>query len=131
MRVQVKDFMSSPVITAVETTKIAEIKSLMTRHGIHAIPIIRYDKKLPKVDVVIKGIVTSTDLGRKIDDASKVADIMTSKVHVIHKHSSAKAAANMMLRQHVHHLVVMEDGEIIGMISSLDFVRLVSEHSLD
>jgi signal-transduction protein with cAMP-binding, CBS, and nucleotidyltransferase domain len=31
----------------------------------------------------------------------------------------------------VHHVVVMDDGEIIGMLSSLDFVKLIAEHALE
>ena len=56
---------------------------------------------------------------------------MATMVHVVHKNSSAQAAAKMMLRHEVHHIVVMDDGEIIGIISSLDFVKLVAEHILD
>lgn len=131
MRIQVKDFMSTPVATAVGKNKISEIRSLMNRKGIHAIPIIRYSKKLPEVEVTIRGIITATDLSKDIDNKSIVEEIMTPNVHVIHKHSSAQAAAKMMLKQKVHHLVVMDEGQISGMISSLDFVKLVAEHSLD
>lgn len=130
MRIQVKDFMSSPVTTVVGEIKVREVRSLMKRKGIHAIPIIQYLKKLPDIEVTIRGIVTGTDLNKEIDDNSSVEEIMTSKVHVIHKNSNAQAAAKMMLKHKVHHIVVMDDGKIIGMISSLDFVKLVAEHSL-
>ncbi|WP_417201408.1 CBS domain-containing protein [Bizionia sp.] len=36
-----------------------------------------------------------------------------------------------MLRHDVHHMVVMDEGNIVGMISSLDFVKLVAEYSLE
>ncbi len=129
MRIQVKDFMSTPVTTAVGENRVREIRSLMKRKGIHAIPIIRYSKKLPDIEVTLRGIVTGTDLNKEIDDNSSVEEIMTPNVHIIHKHSSAQAAAKMMLKHKVHHIVVMDEGKIIGMISSLDFVKLVAEHS--
>ncbi len=131
MRIQVKDFMSAPVTTAVGTNTVREIRELMKRKSIHAIPIIRYSKQLPNPEVMIRGIVTATDLTNDIDNATAIENVMTSGVHVIHKNSSAKAAAKMMLKRKVHHIVVMEDGKIIGMISSLDFVGLVAEHTLD
>ncbi len=130
MRIQVKDFMSSPVTTAVGKTSIKEIRTLMKRHNIHAIPIIRYSKQLPEVEVVIRGIISTTDLCTQIDDKTYVEEIMTNKVHIIHKDSNAHSAANMMLKHNVHHLVLMDEGKIIGMISSLDFVKLVADHSL-
>ena len=130
MRIQVKDFMSSPVSTAVGENRVNEVRSLMDRKGIHAIPIIRYIKKLPDVEVAVRGIVTVTDLSKDIDGKSKVEEVMTPNIHVIHKHSSARAAAKMMLKHKVHHLVVMDNGKITGMVSSLDFVKLVALHSL-
>jgi signal-transduction protein with cAMP-binding, CBS, and nucleotidyltransferase domain len=36
----------------------------------------------------------------------------------------------MMLRHNVHHIVVMDDGKIKGMISALEFVKLVAKHAL-
>ena len=131
MRIQVKDFMSTPVITAEGERKIAQIRDLMKRKEIHAIPIIEYLKQLPENKKSIRGIITSTDLSDDIDGNTLVKDIMTEVVHVVHKNSSAQAAAKMMIKHHVHHIVVMDEGEIVGMISSLDFVKLVAEHTLD
>lgn len=132
MRIQVKDFMSSPVTTATGEESVEEIRTLMKDKGIHAIPIISYTNDKLKVEVTIQGIVTATDLSKDAHDDDKVANVMTSSnVYVTHIDSSAQSAAKMMLRQNVHHIVVMDDGEIKGMISSLDFVKLVAEHSLE
>ena len=132
MRIQVKDFMSSPVITATGENSVQEIRSLMKEKGIHAIPIISYSKDTPHAEMVIRGIVTATDISKEVDDNTTVEKVMTSSsVHVVHVDSSAKAAAKNILRHRVHHMVVMDDGEIVGMISSLDFVKLVAEYSLE
>ena len=131
MRVQVKDFMSSPVITVVGENSVQEVRTLMKRNKIHAIPIIQYIKQLPEAEITIRGIITASDLDENVDDKTSVVDIMTKNVHVIHKDSSARSAAKMMLKHKVHHLVAMEDGKIIGMISSLDFVKLVAAHTLE
>jgi CBS domain-containing protein len=131
MKVQVKDFMSSPVLTAVERDTVGEVRFKMKNKRIHAIPIVEMINKLPEFDIVIKGIVTATDLSDNLADNTIIGNIKTSNVHVIHKDSSAKAAAKMMLKHKVHHLVVMDEGEITGMVSSLDFVRLVEQYALD
>ena len=131
MRIQVKDFMITSVITAVGSKKVHEIRSLMEEHGIHAVPIIEYAKQLPTNKVNIRGIITISDLSKNVDENALCASIMTPLVHVVHKDSSAQAAAKMMLKHSVHHIVVMEDGEIVGIISSADFVKLVAEHTLD
>lgn len=132
MRIQVKDFMSTPVTTAMGENSVVEIRALMREKGIHAIPIISHSKDTPNVEMTIRGIVTATDISKKVHDNATVEDVMTSSsVHVVHVNSSAKAAAKMMLRHEVHHMVVMDDGKIEGMISSLDFVKLIAEHSLE
>lgn len=131
MRIQVKDFMSSPVITAVAENSVAEIRTLMKEKRINAIPIISYPNDNPEAQMVINGIVTATDVSKKVGDNATVADVMTaSNVYVVHVNSSANAAAKMMLKQQVHHIVVMDNGKIKGIISSMDFVKLVADHSL-
>ena len=132
MRLQVKDFMSTPVTTAVAENSILEIRALMKEEGINAIPIISYSKDVPHYEMAIKGIITATDISKDMADNAKVEDVMTaSNVYVVHVDSSAQAAAKMMLKHKVHHIVVMDDGEIKGMISSLDFVKLVAAYSLE
>ena len=129
MQIQVKDYMSTSVLTAEETHTIAEVRSLMESDGAHAIPIIEYSRDLPDQPVSIRGIVTTTDLSGAIhDDNLPITEVMTRNVYLIDKEASIGAAANMMFRQHVHHLVVMDDGKVSGMLSSLDFVRLVAKH---
>ena len=128
MKIQVKDFMATPVTVVEGRISVGEIRSLMKNKGIHAVPLVyRVDD-----EIVIRGIVTTTDLCCNIDDAMPVDEAMRfSKVHVIHPTMSAKSASDMMMKNKVHHIVVMDDGKIVGMISSLDFVKLVSEHELD
>ena len=131
MRIRVKDFMSAPVTTAVEGNSIREIRMLMKDKGIQAIPIISYSNQTPNVELTIKGIITATDINKQNNDSAIVGDVMTaSNVHVVHTDSTANAAAKMMVRHNVHHMVVMDDGKIEGMISSMDFVKLVADYSL-
>jgi CBS domain-containing protein len=54
----------------------------------------------------------------------------SSSIHFVHVYSSAQVAAKKMLRQKVRYKVVMDEGKIKGMISSLDFVKLVAKYSL-
>lgn len=130
MKIQVKDFMFSPVLTALTTEKVTEVQALMERNKVHALPVIEISKQLPKNEVTIRGILTSTDFGKPHTDDTTAEELMTPKVHVLHQDSSVQSAARLMLRHEVHHLVVMHDGEIVGMVSSVDMVKLVAEHGL-
>ena len=102
----------------------------MKERAIHAIPII--SKESTEAEVIIRGIVTATDINAQIDSNAEVKSVMSSSsVHVVHTTSSANAAAKMMIRHNVHHIVVMDEGNIEGMISSLDFVKLVAENTFN
>ena len=127
MGIQVKDFMTTSVIAAEGKNKVGEIREIMQNEKIHAVPIVYNTDG----NVLFQGIVTSSDLCCKIDDNLPVEDAFkSSKVYVLPTNASAKSAAEMMLKHHVHHLVVMENGKLVGMVSSLDFVKLVAEHPL-
>jgi len=132
MRIQVKDFMSTQVVTAMGEDSVEDIRRLMKENEIHAIPIISYTNDTLKVDMTIRGIVTATDLSKDMDENTRVADVMTSSnVYIVHIDSGVQSAAKLMLRHKVHHIVVMDEGLINGMISSLDFVKLLAEHALE
>ncbi|MBT8262391.1 MAG: CBS domain-containing protein [Bacteroidia bacterium] len=129
MRIQVKDFMTTSVITVKGNTSVGEIRALMSREGFHALPIV---KTMPNGDVTIRGIITATDLCKIMDDILTAEQILKpGRVHVIPPNTNAQSAAKNMLKHKIHHLVVMEDGKIIGMVSSQDFVTLVANYALD
>ncbi len=128
MKIQVKDFMSTSVVAAEGKNKIGEIRAIMQNEKIHALPIVYNSDG----NVMVQGIITSSDLCCQMDNNQPVEEaIKLGKVHVVATNASAKSAAEMMLKHHVHHLVVMENGKIVGMISSLDFVKLVATNAVD
>lgn len=130
MQKKVKDFMSTPVTTTAGDISVLEIREIMKEKGIHAIPVVSYKNDTLKVELTIRGIITATDINKKISENATVEEVMSSSsVHVIHVDATAQSAAKMMLKHNVHHLVVMDEGEIVGMISSLDFVKIVAELS--
>lgn len=121
--------MTTTVITSKENTSVGEIRALMNREGIHALPIV---ETLATGEVAIRGIITASDLCAEMNNALSAGQILKpGRVHVIPPSTNAQSAAKNMLKHKVHHLVVMEHGKIIGMISSQDFVTLIANYALD
>ena len=125
MRVQVKDFMSAPVVTTTTDSDVAYARELMERKNVSAIPVVDLGEKIS-----VRGIVTRHDICGVSDESTPVVELMTNKILTVSSDTSAQAAANRMLRNQVHHLVVMEEDRIVGMLSSMDFVRLVAEQQV-
>jgi CBS domain-containing protein len=82
------------------------------------------------------GIITERDLVRRVvanDAKSKtvlIKDIMASPIVTIDANSSAEVAADLMLQNKVHHLLVVEDEDVnkpLGIITSTDFASYLEE----
>lgn len=54
--------------------------------------------------------------------AVQVRELMTSEVLSIEADASLSAAARCMVERRVHRLLVMEDGKLVGLVSSLDLL---------
>ena len=127
MSTQVKSFMKKPVVTCALPTDVGTVRDLMQQKNCHAIPLVELGENN---EITIRGIATSDDLIGVYDDTVDIQQIMSKKVHVVNPSSNAQSAAKMMLRHKVHHLLAMEEGEIVGIISSIDFAHLVAENGI-
>ena len=123
MSVLVRDFMKSPVSTCVLESDVGKVRDLMRLRGFSAVPIV----EMKGESILIRGIVTNNDLMGAFDDNVPIRQVMTHGVYVIDPDATAQEAAKMMLHHKVHHLLVLEESRIVGMLSSLDFVRLISD----
>lgn len=112
--------MMSPVVVTQANKTVAHGKSLIEKKQINALPIL-------KMDGTIEGIVTSTDL-LKSNDTDLLETIKSDRVIVLPRNSGIKEAAKKMSAKKIHHIIVMDDGQVIGMISSLDIVKFFAEH---
>jgi predicted transcriptional regulator len=117
---KVEHLMSTPVIITQRHIKIGHLKDMLSRKKIGAVPVLEDDG-------TISGIVSASDVLKATDDDIVVQDIMSDRVHIALKNNRVKDAAGMMAKNDVHHLVVMEDGQVVGMLSALDVVRVYAE----
>ena len=117
---RVEEIMSTPVVVVNDYIKVEFLNDLFTRKKINAVPVL-------DPDGTIIGIVSSSDSAKCKDQSLLVKDIMSSHVHVVQKNNRVKDAAATMLKHKVHHLVAMEDGQVIGMLSSLDLIKILAE----
>lgn len=116
----IEDIMNTPVVFTQPKIKVGNLKDMFTRKQINAVPVIDDDGG-------IAGIVSSSNLVSCHDESMLVEEIMSKRVHIGVKHNSAKDAANKMVKYGVHHLVVMEDAQVVGMVSSMDIMRAYAD----
>jgi CBS domain-containing protein len=74
------------------------------------------------------GIITATDLIDAPHGEMEVSDIMSREVVTIGQEASVKEAARIMRSNHVHHLLVTSDEEVVGIISSFDLLKVIENN---
>jgi signal-transduction protein with cAMP-binding, CBS, and nucleotidyltransferase domain len=119
---QVKDGMSVASVTVGPAHTLRQAAETMVERNVGAALVIDDEAPAP-------GIVTERDLllsiGKGEDpDVETVADHMTERVLAAAPDWSLEHAAAEMSRRSVRHLVVFEDGEVTGILSMRDIVRV-------
>ncbi|MET0214312.1 MAG: CBS domain-containing protein [Vicinamibacterales bacterium] len=72
---------------------------------------------------------TLEDLGQRYveERAVTVRDVMTPVIHQVSVTASFAEAARLMVDHHIHRLVVTQGKEPVGIITSLDLLKVVAE----
>ena len=124
----VNDFMRKSLITIEESASVQEAANRMKDKNVSSLVV---------VDEISRplGLITERDLVRKvcIHDVSTskliIKEIMSSPLITIDSNSSASEAADMMLRNNVRHLLVVDSksseglDKPIGIVTPLDFTK--------
>ena len=131
---RVEDLMTVGVVTLDPNDKLATADTVMRLGRIRHMPVVDEEGKLV-------GIVTQRDLfhgallralgyGRRVEDqlldALSVKEAMTHEVVTTAKDVRLSEAARMMTKRKIGCLVVVDEGEPIGILTEGDFVSLVA-----
>jgi len=81
------------------------------------------------------GIVTDRDIRERVVAAGlptdhPVSEVMTRAPISLEADAHAYEAAMVMMENNIHHLPIMDSGNLVGMVSRSDFMRLETEHPL-
>ena len=117
----VSDGMSSVVLTVGPGHTLRDAARAMTERKVGAAVVMDPDAAGP-------GIITERDLLEAVaagqsTDQEKVADHLSSNLTFAASDWSLERAAEAMVRGGFRHLVVMDGGEIVGILSMRDIVR--------
>lgn len=118
----VRDGMTEVVLTIGPSHTLREAAEKMVGKGIGAALVADDETPVPSI-VTERDILNS--LGRGEDpDAERVRDHMSENVVAASPDWSLERAAAEMSKRGIRHLVVFESGEVVGMLSIRDIVRV-------
>lgn len=118
MTVKIADLMSKRVITSTPHQSVGHVRDVMARNKVHSLPIVGPEKEP-------LGIVTTTDLARRVKDTSPVSRIMARDIVVVPAYNDVSVAARIMRKHGIHHVVVTHEKKVVGLISSFDLLKLI------
>jgi CBS domain-containing protein len=123
-RVAIAEVMTRDVACVRDDVSVESLQALLRDRAIGAVPVVDGDG-FPI------GVVSKSDLVRERDELDfTVADLMSRVAYTLREDDPLSRAAAVMAVEHVHHLpIVAADGRVVGMLSSLDFVRWVAAQS--
>ena len=116
--------MSSPVVSVTPDTPVQEAATQLLDNDISSLVVTDEANE-------IVGILTSTDFVRMIADETvaaetTVADYMTTSVVTVTANDSVDAVAKTMVQRGFHHLPVIDESRVIGMVTTTDVTAYVS-----
>lgn len=110
-----RDIMTTDVRTVEPSTSVEAAARTMFEHSISGMPVVDETGKLI-------GVVSEFDVLAR--GGQSVADIMTRSVITVGEDTDPETIARMLIEQQIRRLPVVRDGEVIGIISRRDLVRL-------
>jgi CBS domain-containing protein len=130
---KVKDYMSSPVYVIERNETIQRARNLMFKYGIGRLPVV------DGPDLV--GIVTKYDISNRLMQATPewrrrpidkvpINVVMTENPITIFQDATMPQAAQILVENGLSGLPVERERQIIGMITSRDFIRFFSEQDV-
>ena len=109
---------SGKLITVDPSTHITKAASMMLKHGISSIPIVK--------NYELVGILTKTDVAHyfasNMVGQAKVVEMMTSKIITANRYHSLRHILDLMEQNKVGRVVIVDGGRPIGIVTAADIV---------
>jgi signal-transduction protein with cAMP-binding, CBS, and nucleotidyltransferase domain len=121
MKTPISSLMTSPVWSVGMDDTVLTVEALMSQHGLSWAPVIE-----PSGALV--GVIALSDLmqfHRRDEDPALVSvwQVCSYKPISAPAQTDVAEVAQLMLAHQIHHVVVTQDGAMVGVVSALDFVR--------
>lgn len=130
----VSTIMTHKLYTVDTHDTLAAVKEIFDNHNIHHIPVVQFKS--------LKGLISKTDFEYfmggldyyKNDDETmtyhlehtKAEDLMTPRLAKLESTDRINVALDIFLKNRFHALPVVDDGELVGIVTPFDIMRLIA-----
>ncbi len=121
-KMRVKDCMCENVIWATKDNTVCEVAKLMNENHIGSIPVCDENQNIIGIvtdrDIILRSIACEKDIKQ-----TKVSDIMTTDVIRTSKDTDAAWVADIMSKNQIRRIPVVENEKLVGIVSLGDLAR--------
>jgi CBS domain-containing protein len=141
-----KNIMVKKVITINRNASVGKLSELLLKNKISGVPVVDDNRKMVGIategDLIVKDADLHFPRYFKLLDSiiyleslnkfkrnltkylgTKVEDVMTSKVWAVSEDTPVSEVANIMIRKNVNRVPVLDDGNLVGIITRADVVK--------
>ncbi len=123
---RVGDVMSFNPVMIGPDAPVAEAERLIKTYRVSGLPVVEDGLAIGVVSQTDLTVAHSSELVSANWERMRVRHLMTVPPVCVHIGTSAEYAARLMLTRHIHRLVVVDDDDrAIGVVSSLDLLRML------
>lgn len=115
----VQDVMTRDVRSVGRSDALGRVRDLVRSEHIGMVPVLEGSGE-------VAGVVTASDLVAGGVSRVDVADVMSTDVVTVPPDLSLTDAAQQMVDRRVHHLVVTDEGKMVGVVSSFDLIEALA-----
>ncbi|WP_211745338.1 CBS domain-containing protein [Paenibacillus sp. Marseille-Q4541] len=117
MKKYVSEVMSTNIIPVSMDKHVYDIALNMKEHDIGFIPIVETEDHRKLVGVVTDRDLVLRGIASKHPGSTKVSEVMTKDVITVDSKASVDAAADIMAKHQVRRLPVVDNGQLVGILS--------------
>ena len=113
---KIRDMMTTPVVRIHPEESVAVAARMLTRNNIGILPVCGSDGKICGL-VTDRDLVTRCVASGRVPAQTPVREVMTTRILHVRPETDAFDAAELMGREQVRRLPVLENGRLCGMVS--------------
>ncbi|TXD51022.1 MULTISPECIES: CBS domain-containing protein [unclassified Polaribacter] len=131
-RIHISEIMSQNLITLNITNTIEDAKKIFEENAIRHIPIVDHKEivgMLSYSDLLKVGYADASDDNENIDfsiyDWFTIKQVMAKNLYLVPSNSTVKEVGALLADKEFHALPVVDDGELVGIVTTTDFIRFL------
>jgi CBS domain-containing protein len=129
----IRKIMTTEPVTVQLGQSLAEAYQILLQHDFHHVPVLDGNRLI--------GLITSTDIGRVtysfgtddrmasavLDHTRTIADVMKTDLTSLPSTANVREAAEILGQGSFHALPIVDDGVLVGIVTSTDLIRYLLE----